>query len=283
MTSHPLARADDSVGATLRSGGRPLGANATPASSRLAAGLHPVDRSPAECDIEVAGLTRSFGAKPVLRGVDLALARGQRMALLGPNGAGKTTLLRILATLSRPDAGRVRIAGHEAQHDASAIRRVTGYVGHQPYLYDELTARENLIFFARMYHVAAPDKRAAALLERVGMAPRANDRVRTLSRGQQQRLALARGILHEPRLLLLDEPDTGLDEQAGALLADLLAERAAAGQTTLFTTHNLERALALAGAVALLARGRIVYRAETAATDLTSLRHTFQQFAEPRR
>jgi heme ABC exporter ATP-binding subunit CcmA len=234
-------------------------------------------------DVELSGVTRAYAAKPVLRGVNLSLARGRTFALLGPNGAGKTTLLRILATLTRPDAGRVRIAGLDALREGDAVRRNTGYVGHQPYLYDELTARENLVFFARMYGVAEPAKRAAALLERVGLAARAGDRARTLSRGQQQRLALARGTLHEPRVLLLDEPDTGLDEQAGALLADLLAERTAAGQTTLLTTHNLERALALADEVVILARGRIVYSAETADTDLASLRQAYQQQTEPRR
>jgi heme ABC exporter ATP-binding subunit CcmA len=228
--------------------------------------------------IVVTGLVRAFGAKPVLRGVDLTVAAGERLALLGPNGAGKTTLLRVLATLNRPDAGRVRVAGYDVAREAAALRRVVGYVGHQPYLYDELTALENLVFYARMYGVTDPTGRARALLARVGLASRAADRVRIFSRGQQQRLALARGVLHDPRVLLLDEPETGLDEAAIALLDTLLDERTQEGRTTLFTTHDLERALARADAVALLARGRIVYAARAARTDLATLRQAFQRF-----
>lgn len=231
-------------------------------------------RSPA---ILCAGLMRAFGAKPVLRGVDLALDRGERLALVGPNGAGKSTLLRVLATLTRPDAGRVRVAGYDVVRAADQVRHVVGYVGHQPYLYEELTARENLVFYARLYGVADPAGRAATLLTRVGLAARADDRVRTFSRGQQQRLALARGILHDPAVLLLDEPETGLDEEAIALLDALLDQRAQAGQTTLLTTHHLERALGLAGSVAVLARGKIAFAARAAQTDLATLRAAVQR------
>ena len=163
--------------------------------------------------------------------------------MLGPNGAGKTTLLRILTTLAKPSAGRVLVEGLDAVTEANDVRRVVGYVGHQPHLYDELTARENLLFFARMYGLRDGARRAAKLLERVGLTAKAAQPVRTLSRGQAQRLALARGILHDPRLLLLDEPDTGLDDDANALLAALIRERANDGLTTIFTTHNLERGL----------------------------------------
>jgi heme ABC exporter ATP-binding subunit CcmA len=228
----------------------------TAPASGLAAGGHPSAEGFA---VEVSGLMRAYGPKLVLRGVDLRLRRGASMALLGPNGAGKTTLLRVLATLARPDAGIVRLAGYDAVCDGDAVRRRVGYVGHQPHLYEELTALENLIFFARMHGLTDPAGRARALLARVGLAARANDWARALSRGQAQRLSLARALLHEPSVLLLDEPETGLDEAAVTLLDAILAERAAAGQTTLFTTHHPERAVACASAVAILARGRIVH------------------------
>jgi heme ABC exporter ATP-binding subunit CcmA len=234
-------------------------------------------------DVEAAGLTRAFGPKPALRGVDLRLARGGRLALLGPNGAGKTTLLRVLATLSRPDGGQARVAGHDIVRDAGALRRVVGYVGHQPHLYEDLTAFENLLFFGRMYGLPDAAGRARALIELVGLTARVNDRVRTFSRGQLQRLALARGIVHDPAVLLLDEPETGLDEAAFALLRALLEDRAHAGQTTILTTHSLERSLALADEVAVLARGRLVYSRRSAELDASALRAAFAQYAERER
>jgi heme ABC exporter ATP-binding subunit CcmA len=233
--------------------------------------------APAAVDVEVTGLTRAFGAKLVLRGVSLSVARGHCLTLLGPNGAGKTTLLRVLATLNRPDAGRVCVAGYDVARDAAAVRRVVGYVGHQPHVYEELTAAENLVFFARMYGLRDASARAEKLLDRVGLRARAADRARTLSRGQLQRLALARGILHEPRVLLLDEPDTGLDEAAFALLRELVAERKAQGRTTVLTTHHLERGLALGDDVAVLARGRIGYTQPASELDVDRLRTVMQR------
>jgi heme ABC exporter ATP-binding subunit CcmA len=229
--------------------------------------------------VEVMGLMRAYGPKLVLRGVDLRLRRGATLALLGPNGAGKTTLLRVLATLARPDTGTVRLNGYDVTCDGDAVRRIIGYVAHQPHVYEELTALENLVFFARMHRLVDPTSRARELLARVGLAPRANDRARALSRGQAQRLSLARALLHEPAMLLLDEPETGLDEAATALLDAILAERTAAGQTTIFTTHHLERAIASAGAVAILARGRVVHETATHSLDVSDLRTAYEQYA----
>ena len=171
--------------------------------------------------LSVKGLKKSYNLKPVLRGVDLDIRRGERLALLGTNGAGKTTLLRILAGLTKPDTGTVCVNGLDIVHDAQQTRRLAGFVAHQPYLYDELTAMENLLFFGRMYAVKQVHERAAELLNRVGLAKRAHERVSTLSRGQVQRLSLARALLHSPQLLLLDEPDTGLDEEGDELLANI--------------------------------------------------------------
>jgi heme exporter protein A len=207
---------------------------------------------------------KTFEFKPVLRGVALMVPIGATVALLGPNGAGKTTLLRILATLARPSAGEVTIDGLDLRRDAQAIRQRIGYLGHQPMLYKELTAEENLDFFARMYGVSDRQARVDALLERVGLQQRAKDRVRDLSRGQTQRLALARALLHEPSLLLLDEPDSGLDEQGVALLEEVLRERAARGQTTILTTHDLAWGLRVAGQAVALVTGRVTYDGTTA-------------------
>jgi heme exporter protein A len=226
--------------------------------------------------VEVMAATKLYGPRPVLRDVSLALSSGGTLALLGPNGAGKTTLLRVLATLVKLSSGEARVAGFDTRRDAQEVRHIVGYVGHQPLLYDELSARENLRFFARMYGLQDGERRAAALLARVGLAAKAADRVRTLSRGQVQRLALARGILHEPAVLLLDEPDTGLDDDAAALLIELLHERRDAGATTIFTTHQLDRGLALADQAVALVAGRVVYSgpaAGLAADDVRALYH----------
>jgi heme ABC exporter ATP-binding subunit CcmA len=230
------------------------------------------EQSPATVAIQVTTLSKSFALRPVLRGLTFAVPAGVRVALLGPNGAGKTTLLRILATLAKPSAGEALVSGFDVCHDADQVRRRVGYVGHQPHLYEDLTARENLEFFGRMYGIANTHARADELLERFGLRAKANERVRALSRGQVQRLALARGILHEPALLLLDEPDTGLDEDALALLAEIVRARAAAGVTTLLTTHQIARGLALADSALVLAGGRLIHDGPADALDADDVR-----------
>lgn len=209
--------------------------------------------------VEIHSLVKTFGLLPVLRGVELDIAEGEFVTLLGPNGAGKTTLLRILATLSRPTLGRVRVAGHDLPARADAIRRRLGVVSHQPLLYGDLTAEENLRFYGRMYGLTNADRRIAAVLEQVGLAKRRRDLVRTFSRGMQQRLAIARAILHEPEVMLFDEPHTGLDQDASAMLDGVLRDVAAKGRTVLMTTHDLQRGLGLAERVAILSRGVIAF------------------------
>jgi len=209
--------------------------------------------------IEIKGLKKSFGLKPILRGVDLTFGRGERIALVGANGSGKTTLLRILAGLTRPTAGSVCIDELDIARDAQQVRHLVGFVAHQPYLYEELTAIENLLFFGRMYRVKDLQQRASELLSKVGLARRARERVGTLSRGQVQRLALARALLHSPQVLLLDEPDAGLDEEGNVLLEALLDEHTLQGCATLFTTHRLELAQKLGDDIVTLSGGRIAY------------------------
>src|SRR5215813_2526187 len=193
----------------------------------------------------VDGLTKRFAVRAVLRGISFGLETGKTLALFGANGAGKTTLLRVLATLTRPSSGSALVAGHDIVSEADSVRWIIGYVGHQPQLYADLTVRENLLFFARMYGLRDGPARTERLLTRVGLRSKGDDRVRTLSRGQAQRLALARGLLSQPTVLLLDEPDTGLDEEANTLLSEVVRERLEAGFTTVLTTHNVERGLSL--------------------------------------
>ena len=232
--------------------------------------------------LQIQDLTKSYSLKPVLRGINLDICRGERVALLGANGAGKTTLLRILAGLARPDAGTIRVNGLDIVRDVQQARHLVGFVAHQPYLYDELTALENLLFFGRMYAVKQVHERAAQLLNKVGLARRAHERVSTLSRGQVQRLSLARALLHSPQLLLLDEPDTSLDEEGNELLANILYEHTGHGGTTLFTTHNLEHALHWSNQVAMLNAGRVVYTRETEGLELYTLQEVYREVLKPR-
>ncbi len=227
--------------------------------------------------VSIVGLKKSYGLKPILRGIDITIQHGERIALLGANGTGKTTLLRILAGLSRPNAGTISIGKFDLLQDAQAIRRLVGFVAHQPYLYEELTALENLLFFGRMYTVEHAQERAIQLMQRVGLEKRMRERVSTFSRGQVQRLAWARALLHTPRLLLLDEPDTGLDQEGYALIDTLLQEHTARGGTTLFTTHSLERALSLSTAIVMLNKGRVIYQRSTEALVVEELQRVYKE------
>ena len=215
--------------------------------------------------IEVRSLTKVFGVNPVLRGLDLDVARGEFLTLLGPNGSGKSTFLRILGALARPTSGTVKIGGWELPGEADFVRAQLGVVSHLPLLYDTLTAEENLMFFARLYNMPPETRRMRVdyLLRRVGLAKRARDIVQTYSRGMQQRLAIARAILHDPAVLLLDEPYTGLDQDAAGLLDELLREVAVAGRTVIMTTHDLQRGHALSDRIAILSRGKIAFNAPT--------------------
>jgi len=217
-----------------------------------------------QTSIQIRTLIKSFGQHRVLRGIDLAIQNGEFLALLGPNGAGKTTLIRIIATLGRPTSGQVLVNGQPADGDTRLVRQHLGLVSHQTFLYDDLTAEENLHFYGQMYRVPNLEERAHYLLDRVGLYERRRDRVRTYSRGMQQRLSIARAILHDPPILLLDEPDTGLDQQATHMLGELLAMFGTESRTVLMTTHQLGRALDLGSRVVVLAGGKICLDRPTA-------------------
>jgi heme exporter protein A len=208
--------------------------------------------------IKVRKLVKRFGPKAVLRSLNFQVAPGEFVALLGPNGAGKTTFLRILASLSRPLMGEVRIAGYRLPEQAAAVRRRLGVVSHQPLLYGDLTAEENLRFYGRIYGLLDLNNRISEVLELVGLAPRRRDLVRTFSRGMQQRLAIGRAVIHDPDVILFDEPHTGLDQDACVMLDTILQEVAARGRTVVMTSHDLSRAADLASRFDVLSRGNVI-------------------------
>jgi heme exporter protein A len=207
--------------------------------------------------VAVEGVWKFFGDYPALRDVKLEAAPGACLALIGRNGAGKTTLLRILAGFSRPGRGEVRIFGGGPRE--TETRRRIGFIGHGIAVYDELSALENLTLFARLYHLPEPERAAREWLERTGLTRVANGLVREFSRGMRQRLAVARAFLHEPSVLLLDEPFTALDDKAIAVLQGLLRGALSEGKTIVMSTHQLREALELASDVALLSRGQVAF------------------------
>ena len=208
--------------------------------------------------ITVRKLVKRFGMKTVLRGLDFEVQPGEFVAILGPNGAGKTTFLRILSSLSRPSLGAVSVAGYRLPDQAAAVRARLGVVSHLPLLYGDLTAEENLRFFGRMYGISNIESRIDEVLEMIGLASRRRDLVRTFSRGMQQRLAIGRAVSHDPEVMLFDEPYTGLDQDASAMLDDVLRSVAAKGRTVVMTSHDLMRAEKLATRFDILSRGVIV-------------------------
>jgi heme exporter protein A len=227
--------------------------------------------------IDVRKLVKRFGLKTVLRGLDFHVEPGEFVALLGPNGAGKTTFLRILASLSRPSLGHVSIAGHKLPDHAAEVRRRLGVVSHQPLLYADLTAEENLRFYGRMYGLPNLDARINEVLGLVGLSHRRRDLVRTFSRGMQQRLAIGRAVLHDPQVILFDEPYTGLDQDASAMLDDVLRSVAALGRTVVMTSHDLARAEDLASRFDVLSRGTIAASARREELGRTNLLAFYRQ------
>jgi heme exporter protein A len=215
----------------------------------------PPEQEKAAPAIVVTELRRDYGDRPALEGVGFELAAGESLVVLGPNGAGKTTLLRVLATLLRPSGGAVRILGCSLPGQAWKLRGRIGYLGHEPLLYRDLSGRENLRFQARLHGIerAAAETRIEELLRAVGMERRADERVAELSAGMRQRLSICRCVLHEPELLLLDEPDSNLDLEGRELARELIG--AGAGRTRVVVTHDPERHLPEADQVLRLGIG----------------------------
>jgi len=222
--------------------------------------------------LEIEGVSKRFGRKIALRDVSVSLFPGECLGLLGANGAGKTTLLRTMATLARPTRGSVRAFGVDAWQERKQVRARLGVVAHQPYIYPELTCLENLRFFGAMFGLDRLDERVAATLERVGLAARAADQAGTLSRGLLQRLNLARAILHEPGVLILDEPDTGLDVAGRDVLSLIIDGQVQTGGSVVLTTHALEYALERSTRIVTLSDGRVAMDAERGAVDVADVR-----------
>ena len=222
--------------------------------------------SPTYPAIEVSGVSRSFGRRVAVDSVDFSLDAGECLALFGPNGAGKTTLLRVVAGLLKPTAGVVRVGGKSLRDDAPARGQI-GLISHQSMLYRALTARENVEFAARLYGIRDARGAATRALERIRILDRADTPVRSLSRGLQQRVSIARATVHDPVVVLLDEPYTGLDAAGGAALTDMLRLLRSSGASLILVTHNVEEGLAVASRAAMMLGGRIARRDECAAID----------------
>ena len=221
--------------------------------------------------LRVDGLTRVYGSRFALDDVSFDLEAGDFLLVLGPNGAGKTTLLKLLARLARPSAGRVWMGGEDWLSAPAARQREIGVLSHASYLYDGLTALENLRFFGTLYGLRDGDARAREALAKVGMEDAAGRRVGHLSRGQAQRVAIARAILHDPGILLLDEPYAGLDPRAAARLSESLEAVHAAGRTVVLTTHDLARSPAAATRYLVVVAGRARSEGRLPAGDLASI------------
>jgi len=226
--------------------------------------------------IQVQGLIKAFGHQVALRGVDLSVDNGEFLTLFGPNGAGKTTLIRVVASLARPTSGTVQVQGEDLSKVATSVRAHIGLISHNPLLYGDLTPDENLGFFARMYDLPDPGSRIDTVLEQVGLTARRRDPVRTFSRGMVQRLAIARAILHDPVIMLLDEPYTGLDLQAADMLRSVLQELAASNRTVILTTHNLEQGLEMCDRAAILNRGKLAWQGPRAGLDLVAMKEIYR-------
>lgn len=225
--------------------------------------------------LEVQGLAKRFGPILALRGVDLKLQRGQLLALFGPNGAGKTTLLKILATLIRPTSGGGKILGFDLLNEGEEIRKWIGMLAHGSYLYEDLTALENLRFYARMRGLDGRPDGFLPALKAVNLEPYAEERVRAFSSGMKRRLALARLLLDRPQLLLLDEPFTGLDQQAIKLLEGILGTLKEEGRSIIMATHSLDRGHDLSDRVAILSQGRLVFEARKGDVSMGELRAVY--------
>ena len=225
--------------------------------------------------IEIQGLVKSYGSTPVLRKLDLTLHWGECLTLIGANGSGKTTLMKILATMAKPDDGTVWVAGYDVRRQAASMRTAVGVLGHKTWLYEDLTPEENLRFYGQIYGVPRLERRIREMLAQLGMEQYAKQKVRTLSHGMQKRVSLCRVFLHDPSVILLDEPETGLDQGTLNMLDHILRSTLARGRAILMTTHNVHRSVAMAHSVAILSNGRLSFGNGHTGRDASRLRDDF--------
>ena len=227
--------------------------------------------------INIQGLTKYHGNRPALRGLDLELRWGEVLSVFGPNGSGKTTLVKLVAGLSRATSGSIRIAGLNPEKSGSGVRLLLGVVTHQTFLYDDLTVLENLRFHARMYGIGDMDARIEEVSNTLDITSYLDARVRTLSNGMQKRVSLTRAMLHHPRLLIFDEPEAGLDQEALSLVSALLETHRSQGGTAIVTTHDVERGISLADRVIILSKGRKSYDTDGRSVEPTIFRETYRK------
>jgi heme exporter protein A len=237
------------------------------------------DEAPADLVLWAKDLSKTFGAQTALQGLSLSLPQGKFLSILGPNGAGKTTLLNILAGLTFPSGGEVRVLGSPPRRHCARLKARVGFISHQPQLYSDLSADENLRFFAALYGVPDAPARIDEVLTWVELEHRRADPVRSLSQGMKQRLTIARALLPDPDVLLLDEPTTGLDERAIGVLTDLLSTLHDGKRTLLMTTHRIELGIEVADQIGVMVGGRIVHESEAASLTSVALRDLYGSLA----
>jgi heme exporter protein A len=228
--------------------------------------------------IEVEALSKSFGNNRALSDIDLKVGRGEHVTVFGPNGAGKTTLVKILSTLSRPSAGMVRVDGEDIRNNPVKIRRRISLVSHETFLYDDLTVYENLKFYGKMYDVPDLEENIHEVVSRVRLESRLHDRICILSHGMQQRVSIARAIIHNPSILFLDEPEVGLDPQAVVMLRDVLESVNTPERTIVMTTHNLKQGVEMGDRVIILDGGKIVYQASRSEIEAANFQEIYESY-----
>lgn len=231
-------------------------------------------------DVAARGVTKTFGSFDALSGIDLNIKKGEFVTLFGPNGAGKTTLIKLLSTLTKPTSGSLRVAGYDTSKEAGKVRASVGVISHDPYLYENLSAYENIKFFGEMYGVPDTATRAKELIELVGLGSRLHDLVRAFSRGMKQRLSVARSIVHDPSVLLLDEPYTGLDQKGARIFTDTLKWLKSHERTILMTTHNIDEGLQLSDRVGIIMSGKIVYEGSASGLNKDSFKNLYISHVE---
>ena len=228
--------------------------------------------------IEVEGVNKRFWKRRALNNINLTVGKGEHVTIFGPNGAGKTTLVRILSTLVKPSAGTVRLDGEDIHKAATESRRKIGLVGHQTLLYDDLTIYENLKFYGIMYDVPDIPEQIQTVIKWVQLEDRIHDRVGTLSRGMQQRVSIARAVLHSPPILLLDEPEVGLDPHAVMMVREVLSSLSAGERTVVMTTHNLQQGIEMSDRVIILNEGRIAYQEYADKIDMADFKNIYDRY-----
>ena len=233
-----------------------------------------------DVSICVRDIKKNFGFIEAVRGVSFELKKGEFLTLLGPNGAGKTTLLNMLGALTRPTSGDATVAGYNVLDGSPMMRKEIGVISHSSCLYADLSAFENMLFYAKIYGLENPKERAVEAVDEVGLKARLHDRVRTFSRGMLQRLSIARATIHNPSVLFLDEPYTGLDQHASSLFKDYLKSLHTQKRTVMLTTHDIQRGLEMCDWVAILVRGRIVYMERAGSIDHANFENVYIETVE---